>query len=152
MKHYFFDADMSWRLSNMISALEDGIHEVIHITQDQRFSHNNNKYGNNTPDIEWLNVLGKDSVEWTAISGDTNIIDTAHERAALVASGITFFAFDDHFSNSQAYDQAFKLIRMWPDIIRHSAISEPAIYLIRTGKRPGIEKIKGGMRARGGRL
>ena len=94
----------------MIAALEEGNHAVTHITKDRRFEHNNNKYGNSTKDVEFLGVLSRDELAWVVISGDSNIVDTPHERAALIASGLTFFAFDDHWAKANAYDQARKLV------------------------------------------
>jgi hypothetical protein len=150
--NFFFDADISWRFSNMIKSLEEGNHIVTHITQDERFSHNNNQFGNSTPDTEWLTVLGKDQAVWKVISGDTSIIDTAHERAALTESGLTFFAFDASFHNANRYEQAAKLIRIWTEIVRYASVPEQGIYRVRTGKRPGIDIIRSGMRTRGGRF
>ena len=149
--NFFFDADISWRYANMVAALEDGSHDVTHITKDARFSHNNNAYGNSTPDVEWLTVLGNDRVDWKVISGNTAIISTPHERAALIDSGLTFFAFDDNFNNANFYKQAEKLIRIWPQIIKFSAATEQTIYLVKTGRSFCIEKIRSGTKSGGNR-
>lgn len=136
----------------MIAGLEDGIHRVVHIKNDDRFKHNNNKYGNSTRDVEYLTVLGSDSIPWIVLSGDCDIVDTAHERAALVNSGLTFFAFDDHWGRATAYEQAVKLVKIWTDIVRYAAAPECGIYRVNMGRKLGIEVIRGGMRTRGGRL
>ena len=149
---FFFDANVSRRIANMIAALEEGYHHVIHITQHPEFAPGNNRSGNSTEDVEYLRVLGADSERWVVISGDSDIIDTDHERAALIQSGLTFFALDDHWGRASVAEQAWKLVKMWGEIVRFAAQPGPGFYRVNMGKRPGVEVIKAGMRARSGRF
>jgi hypothetical protein len=150
--NFFFDANISWKICDMIAAFESGNHKVVHITKDIRFSRYNNKYGNSTPDTEYLEILGSDSVEWIVVSGDCNIVDTAHERAALLNSGLTFFALDEHWSKASAHEQAWKLVKIWNDIVRYASAGNHAIYRVNMGRKLGIEMVKSGMRVRRGKF
>ena len=70
--NFLFDANISWRLCDMLGALEQGEHRVLHIRKHSILMHNNNEFGNSTPDTEWLSVLGQERPIWTVISGDTS--------------------------------------------------------------------------------
>jgi hypothetical protein len=69
--NFFFDANISSRISKMLAALYAGEHIIIHITEHPDFLHNNNKYGNSTPDIEYIEKLSKDNKVWAVVSGCT---------------------------------------------------------------------------------
>jgi hypothetical protein len=81
-----------------------------------------------------------------------NNIDTAHERAALIDSGLTFFAFDRHWSKAKASEQAWKLVKIRDQIVSFAAAPSPSLYRVNMGRKLSIEIIKSGMRARGGRF
>ena len=156
--NFFFDANISFRLANMVAAMCEDFHNVVHITQHEDFKHNN-VYGptgrlmsNKTKDLEWMPKLGESGLDWKIISGDMDIIDTAHERAMLLASGLTLFACDHNWGKIHAHEQAWKLVKLWEEIVRHAEAPGPALYRFNAGKRQYIEVIRSGMRARGGRF
>lgn len=128
----------------MMAALEDGNHKIVHITKHPSFMHNNNQYGNSTPDVEFLKTLGSDSVRWIVISADSEILHSAHERAALNESGLTFFALDYHFEKCGAYEQAAKLTKVWPEILQHAQASHSSIYEVNMGRKPYIKLVAAG--------
>ena len=151
--NFFVDADISYRFARMLSALYDGIHTIVHITEHTNFLHNNNQYGgNSTPDIEWITKLGASEIDWVAITGEANIIDTAHERAALIQSGLTLFSLDHNWDKVGFVEQSWKIVKIWNEIVRHAEMPRPALYRVHMGRRLYVEKIKGGMRARGGKF
>lgn len=156
--NFFFDANMNRRYARMLSELCDGRHAVVHITEHPDFIHNN-KYsdlnkliGNNTPDIEWIRKLATSGLDWKIVSGESDIIDTAQERAALLESGLTFFSMDHNWGNAGASEQAWKLVKIWDQIVRCSEATTPTLYRVQMGRVLNIEVIKSGMRARGGRF
>jgi hypothetical protein len=150
--NFFFDMNISYRISNMLAALYDDTHNIVHITQDSRFVQNNRLRGNTTSDIDYLALLGADDKPWNVISGDCDIVDTAHERAALIKSGVTFFAFDKHWPKSGAADQPWKIAKIWSEIVRHANQPGPGLYVVHMGKKLYVETINTGMRARGGKF
>jgi len=156
--NFFFDANMNRRYARMLSSLHEGEHDIIHITEHQAFIRNNvfspggTLIGNNTKDVEWIGTLGRSGIEWKIISGEADIIDTAQERAALIESRLTFFSMDHNWNRLRAADQAWKLARIWEQLVEAARTAEPTLYRVHMGNRQRIEVIRGGMRARGGRF
>jgi len=156
--NFFFDANMNRRYARMLSSLHEGEHHIIHITEHKNFAHNNvfstngTLIGNSTKDIEWIDTLGRSGIEWKIISGEADIIDTAQERAALIASRLTFFSMDHNWNRLKAADQAWKLVRIWEQLAESARTAEPTLYRVHMGSRQSIEVVRGGMRARGGRF
>jgi hypothetical protein len=127
--NFFFDANISRRIANMVAALCEDVHVVLHITQHKSFIHNNNESGgNSTPDIEWITTLGESEEDWKIISGEANIIDTAHERAALIESRLTFFSLDRNWAKASATEQAWKMVKIWDEIVRHASDPGQSLY------------------------
>jgi len=130
----FFDASISFRLCGMIDALEEHRRSIVHATNHPKLQAGANRLGNSTPDVAWIKILGDDDLDWVAISGDTKIVDTPHEREALKNSGITFFAFDRYFTNADRYGQALQLVQMWPRIIQATDACQLGIFIVRPKK------------------
>ena len=156
--NFFFDANMNFRYARMISALCEDFHEIVHITEHVDFIHNNQYSrngrvcGNHTPDVEWISSLGQSGKEWKIISGESDIIDTAHERAELIKSRLTFFSMDHNWGKASAPEQAWKLVKVWEQLAKCAEVTTPTLYRVRMGKQLNIEVIAGGHRARGGRF
>ena len=150
--NFFFDANISERISNMLAAYCEDKHAIIHIRQHEDFSHNNTDFGNNTPDVEYIDKLRQSNKHWNIISGDSGIIDTPHERAALLASGLTFFCLDHNWSKARVSEQAWKIVKIWSEIETAAKTQGQALYRVHMGKRMRVEPIRSGMRARGGPL
>jgi hypothetical protein len=151
--NFFMDANISYRIARMLTALYGDMHDIIHITEHDDFKHNNiGKGQNNTPDIEWISKLGKSQAGWIVITGESDIIDTAHERAALIESGLTLFSMDKHWVKSSFRDQTWKIAKIWHEIVRNAERPGPALYRVRMGHRLTIDIISQGRRARGGKF
>lgn len=156
--NFFFDNNMAHKIADMIAAFCQDSHTVIHITKHEDFVPNNivspngKIIGNNTSDIEWIQKLGASGKDWKIISSDMDIIDTAHERAALLESGLTFFACDHIRGKIKAAEQAWKIVKLWDEIVRNAETPGPSLYRLRTGKHQCVEVIRSGMRARGGKF
>jgi PIN like domain len=142
--NFFFDANTSWRISKMLAADNEGFHEIVHITQHPDFMHNNTQTGGNiTPDEEFLEKLPKSGRDWKIISGDNRIITTAHQKAALIKSGLTFFCLDRNWSKAKASEQAWKIVKIWDEIVKLAGQPGQSIYEIGMGKKLKIELIRG---------
>jgi hypothetical protein len=153
MSDFFFDADISYRIANMLAALWEGFHNVIHITRHPDFIHNNNQLGGNaTLDAEWVSKLGASDKRWVVITGEADIIDTAHERAALIESGLTLFSLDHNWGKFGISEQAWKIVRIWDEIVKNAASPGPVLYRVHMGRHQSVETIRSGMRARGGKF
>jgi len=127
----FFDVNISFRLCNMILAMEEGQYPVVHAKDHPQLRAGNNREGNSTPDVEWIKILSQDEADWVALSGDIHIIDTPQEREVLKNSGLTFFAFDDYFANTGKYGQALQLVEMWPEIIKTIKACDSGVFVVR---------------------
>jgi len=147
--NFYFDANVSSRIARMLAAVHGDDHVIVHITEHPDFAQNNNQYGNNTQDIEIIQKLGSSQQKWIMISGDCDIIDTAHERAALHQSGLTFFALDRNWAKSKITEQAWKILKVWDDIERFAKEPDPRFYLLHMGKRQYVEVIQAGRRTKG---
>lgn len=77
-----------------------------------------------TPDGTWLTTLGKEG-EWIVISGDWRISRRRHERQAWLDSKLTIFFMVDRYENYSFWDQAWKMVRWWPDL-RDTARRHPS--------------------------
>jgi hypothetical protein len=148
--NFFFDANVSPRISKILAVLNEKEHEITHIPEHPLFTQNNNQYGNSTTDIEVIETLSKENNRWSVVSGDINIINTAHERAALIKSGLSFFALDKNWGKAGVMEQAWKIIKIWNDIVRHASARQPGMHTVHMGKRQYVEVVRPGKRARGG--
>lgn len=153
--NFFFDANMSHRYAGMIAGLCDGEHEVVHITRHPDFAANNvvNKIGrvigNATGDIEYINVLRDSQLNWKIVSGDSDLIDTPHERAALIASQLVYFAMDRNWGKAAFSEQAWKLVKIWEELVERASIPGPAIYRVHMGRKLFVETVTIGTRSKG---
>src|ERR1700722_13024715 len=102
---FLFDNQLSPHLANSIHALacQEG-HEVTHLRC---------KFPVNTPDIEWLQALGKEG-GWILICGDLDIIRTRAERPIWRSVGLIGFFLKKGWINLKPWDQAWRLVRWWP--------------------------------------
>jgi hypothetical protein len=93
-----------------ILAAADG-DEVIHLRSAQ--------YAQNTLDPVWLRGLGRREPDVIVISADQRISKSPHEQAAWLESGLTIF-FLRSFADHELWEQAAKLIRWWPSIVKEA--------------------------------
>jgi hypothetical protein len=80
---FFFDRNMPPQLARMVDALERE-HAARSYYDDDRF-------GDTTSDVEWINVLAADDPPWIVISGDGRMLKNKTERSALKEARLTFF-------------------------------------------------------------
>lgn len=119
---FFFDANLSPRLSQALSVLGESAFHVQDVL------------GRRVPDEVWLQYAGER--EWCIVSQDRNILKRPHERAALTNFRVgAFFLVDIAPSHCKILQT---LMRHWPEMKRVAAKTErPFIRAIRQrGVRP----------------
>jgi PIN like domain len=111
---FFFDRNMSVYLARMIAALERN-HVIRHHDDDPRFAFN-------TPDTEWISILGKDEERWIVLSGDGRILRNSAEHSALRDARLTFFCMSRQWMSMPLYEYAWKFVKVWPDILENAKL------------------------------
>jgi hypothetical protein len=105
-----FDHSISPVLSDIIAALEakQGTNTVEHLRQF---------YPGEAKDADWLPGVAQVDPGFVVITADPKIAKSAAERAAWLESGLTIF-FLKSFADLPIIDQAWRLIKMWPEILK----------------------------------
>jgi hypothetical protein len=106
---FFFDRNMSPRLARMVDALET--HHIVRSHDDD------DRFDSSTPDVEWIKALAGDDPPWVVVSGDGRILKNKAELSALKEANLTFFCLSKQWMHMKIYEQAWKLIKVWPDIV-----------------------------------
>ena len=113
---FFFDNQLSPRLAQAIGALSsvDG-HEVIHLRD---------KFDPSTKDEIWIPALAGEG-DWILICGDLNIVRTKAQRPIWRASRMVGFFLKPGWMAQGPWEQAWRLVRWWPVIVKQSALAAP---------------------------
>jgi hypothetical protein len=113
---FFFDNQLSPHLARSIHALAsaDG-HEVTHLRE---------KFSPATKDPIWIPALSKEG-GWIIISGDLDIIRTRAERPVWKAAGLTGFFLKRGWLSIDPWEQAWRLVKWWPDIVKQARLATP---------------------------
>jgi hypothetical protein len=139
---FLFEHSLSPRLATAIDALEgpDG-HQVVHIRTifaDQ-----------SVEDTVWIPAIGRDHPDDIVVTADPAISRKIHERAAWLEARLTMF-FVRGFADHKHWDQAAKLVKWWPDIVKQATRAKRgAGYLVTAHGR--IEQLEPPRSARGDR-
>ncbi|MEK7755770.1 MAG: hypothetical protein AAB385_01000, partial [Planctomycetota bacterium] len=72
----------------------------------------------------WIRSLASEG-EWTIVSGDPKITKGRYERAAWLESGLTAFFLKSGWTNLSLWDQVWRLVKFWPDIVKHAKGARP---------------------------
>jgi len=119
--NFFFDRCLSRRLARMAAALEDGVHTILHLDDDERFT-------TTTRDTEWLATLGGDNPPWIVVTGDTHILTKTVERNALSRANLMFFVMSHSWCKLPIDEQVWKFFKVWPDILKAARTETPTIF------------------------
>lgn len=130
---FFFDRCVPIRIARMVAAYESS-HTVRHLDEDTRFA-------SNTSDVEWLGTLAKDDPTWVVISGDAKILRDRVERSALDKSGLKFFCLDKGWGAMDFHERAWKIIRIWPEIVDSALHRKERIYRVSAGRALKVEPV-----------
>lgn len=117
---FFFDNHFSPKLTEFLNklAVEDK-HEIVHLRD---------KFAEDTPDKDWITGLAGEG-GWIIITADIRIRKNPAERAALESSGLTWFFFPKGFMGIDRWEQSWRTIKIFPDIIKCSE-KYPTRYII----------------------
>jgi hypothetical protein len=113
---FFFDNNLSPHLARALHELihPDG-HEVVHLRA---------KFAPNTPDTIWIAQLAQEA-EWVIVSGDMRIHKHSAEKAVWKSAKLMGFFLAKGWMNITPMDQAWRLIKWWPDVIKQVDIGAP---------------------------
>ena len=78
------------------------------------------------PDEIWINDLAGKDEEWTVVTVDR----LRKQRDILKDSGLTWFILARGWSSLGYWNQAWKLVKAWPDIVRHVKESPGSVFLV----------------------
>ena len=82
-------------------------HEVAHLRD---------KCDQTTADEAWMTGLGEEG-NWIVITSDYRITENKHEKAAWEESNLTVFFLRRSWLDINFWEQASKLVKLWPDIV-----------------------------------
>ena len=94
-----------------------------------------------TPDVEWIKRIGADNPPWIVVSGDGRILKNKTERSALMEARLTFICLTRTWMHMKIYEQAWKFIKVWPDIVENARGTTPRIFEISGGAGLKVERI-----------
>jgi len=77
----------------------------------------------NIPDDEWLPELSKQG-DWVVVSGDMRIFKSPHLKQVWIQSKLTAFFLAKGWMHQQFWDQAWWLVRWWPQVIKQAQLME----------------------------
>jgi PIN like domain len=130
---FFFDRNMPPQLARMVNAFERE-HRAQSYYDDDRF-------GDRTPDVEWIKVLAVDDPPWIIISGDGRILRNKTELSALREARLTFFCLSRTWMHMKIHEQAWKFIKVWPEIVENAKGTTPRIFEISGGAGLKVERL-----------
>ena len=130
---FFFDRCISSRLSHMMAVYLEGVHEVRHLDDDQRFK-------KDTEDTVWMQALAKDHLPWVVITRDLNITKNKVEREVLRSVPMKFFFLSKQWGKMQLHELVWKFFKVWPEIARTASTNEGKIFEISAGKNLSISR------------
>ena len=104
---YLFDNNLPASYASALNALDKN-NEIKHLKEI---------FEQDTPDIEWMNKLAKEK-NWVIITIDNGIRKNAYERKAWKESKLMVFFLAGRWTNFVYWDKAYRLIKVWPNIIK----------------------------------
>jgi hypothetical protein len=113
---FFFDNQLSPRLAQAIGALSaaEG-HEVVHLRD---------RFASSERDEVWIPALAAEG-QWILVCGDLNIVRTKAQRPIWRASRLVGFFLKPGWMNQGPWEQAWRLVRWWPVVVRQAALAAP---------------------------
>jgi PIN like domain len=130
---FFFDRNISPLLARMVEIL-DRDHTVRAYDDDDRFTPM-------MPDVEWIKILAADDSSWVIVSGDGRILKNKTELSALKEAKLTFFCLSNQWMHMNIYkEQAWKFIKVWPDIVENAKGASQRIFEVSGGAGLKVER------------
>jgi hypothetical protein len=127
----FFDRCCPIKVASVIKAFEDD-HEVRHFTEDARFP-------DNTDDVVWIPRLAADKAGWVVFGMGGKTLKKPHERECIRESDLPFFLLGPAWMPMTMCEKCWKLIKVWPEVVRTAVESRHRIFEVTTGSSLEIE-------------
>ena len=119
-------------MANCLHALSEPDHEVTHLRR---------KFRADISDPEWIGSLAKEG-GWVLVSFDKRIVRNPLNKQAWLSSGLTGFFFGKGWSSRPFDEQAWRLVRWWPDITKVAARVKPgAGFLVHPNRFGKLEQL-----------
>lgn len=104
---FFFDNNLAPRFAEALRVLDGGTHTITHLRE---------RFAPQIADLDWINALASEG-DWVIISGDVRISKNRLERQAWLESGLTAFFLAKGWTGLRLWDQAWRLMKWWPEIV-----------------------------------
>lgn len=128
---FFFDNTMPPKVVEALRVL-DSERKVVHLT---------NLFDANTADEVWMLNLAKEG-DWIVISGDLRISRNSAQRKAWLDSGLVAFFLAKGWTNLPLFDQAWRFLKWWPDIVAQASRIRPPAGFIVPIKQSKLEQLR----------
>ena len=116
--NYFFDENFSHFLANAIAQLHRNDFPDDRVTSARGM----NLEG--AADQTWVGVLEASGESWVVLTHDR----MRKEWRTVQTSGVTWFIFERGWSSLRFWDEAWKLVKAWPEIIEASQRSRERAF------------------------
>lgn len=111
---FFFDRNLPLRLAQMLDIF-DVENQVVHQDDDARFIHTDE-------DVHIVEMLGQEDPTPVLVTADVNMYTRRpNEQQALRDSGLTCVFIKKGFTQLPFHDQALKLLKLWPEIVKETS-------------------------------
>ena len=100
--------------NHLAPALARSLHALSEREGDEVY-HLKSRFDGATSDIDWIRTLAEEG-GWIVLSGDFRIIRRPHEKRIWQSARLTGFFLAKGWINATFWDQAWRLVRWWPQI------------------------------------
>jgi hypothetical protein len=113
---FFLDNNLSTAIALALNSLSknDGC-SVAHLSDH---------FARNTKDEDWLRKLSLEG-DWVIVSGDLRIMKSPHLQRVWEESRLTTFFLAKGWMNKPFWEQAWWLVRWWPDLVKQAQMVDP---------------------------
>jgi predicted nuclease of predicted toxin-antitoxin system len=119
---FFFDNNLAPKLAHALNQMVEPEHRVIHLKDN---------FPANVEDAVWMRALAKEP-GWVIVTADIRIGRNPYEVQAWRQSGHTIFFLKPGWVNLPFWEQANKLTKCFPALIKEAERAEPGSAFIVT--------------------
>ncbi|HKI33466.1 MAG TPA: hypothetical protein VKA46_16545 [Gemmataceae bacterium] len=131
----FFDRCAAVALARMVRGFEGSKVLIRHHDEDGRFT-------TTTADEVWISTLAADGDPlWLVISGDGRILRNKAQRAVLDGAKLPFFYLAKGWINRPIHEQAWKFMKVWPEILARARQGKGRIFEVTSGSSLKVDVI-----------
>jgi hypothetical protein len=105
---FFFDENMPESAARLIGVF-DRKHEVRHLLD---------RFPRATPDVEWIRTVASWAGNPVAVCADGRILRNEVEKKVLRECGLMFVYMASGWTNTEWPVYAWKIVKVWPDVVR----------------------------------